>query len=410
MLPYPAEQGIRMSESPAQGTPAQAANLPFDSVVCFGGVDWWYHNRGHFDLQIMRELSRQVPVLYVNSIGMRFPNPREGATFWTRIRRKLRSIRRGVVTVRERFHVYSPFHVPGRLTQGLSAPLLAAQTRRAARALGFRRPLLWISNPVAFEVAGRLGEVGLVYCRTDRYEAFPGVDPARIAGYDAALKRSADLSVFCATALLEAEKSGCRNAAFVDHGVDFDAFARGAEQAEPADLRGVPRPRVGFVGSIDEHTFDPELFRRVVELLPDFHFLLVGGTTLPEGWLVAPNVHFLGQKPYEQVAGYPGHCDVLVMPWNRSAWIQACNPIKLKEYLAAGRPVVTTWFDELTRYPGCVHVATDAQAFAAAIRAAHAAPDAPERLRARVREETWSHQGERALALIRRALSHAAGA
>jgi glycosyltransferase involved in cell wall biosynthesis len=399
-----------MNESPAHGAPAQAALLPFDSIVCFGGVDWWYHNRGHFDLQIMRELSRQVPVLYVNSIGMRFPTPREGATFWTRIARKLRSMRRGVVAVRERFHVYSPFHVPGRLAQGLSAPVLAAQTRRAARRLGFRRPLLWVSNPVAFEVAGRLGEAGLVYCRTDRYEAFPGVDPGRIARYDAALKRAADLSVFCATALLEAEKAECRNPAFVDHGVDFDAFARGAELPEPDDLRAIPRPRVGFIGSIDEHTFDPELFRRVVELLPEFQFALVGATTLPDGWLVQPNVHFLGQKPYEQVAAYPGHCDVLVMPWNQSAWIQACNPIKLKEYLAAGRPVVTTWFDELVRYPGSVRVARGAEEFAAAIRAASAAPDPPERLRERVRRETWSHQAERALALIRRALAHAPGA
>jgi glycosyltransferase involved in cell wall biosynthesis len=257
---------------------------------------------------------------------------------------------------------------------------------------------------------GRLGEVGLVYCRTDRYEEFPGVDPERIARYDRLLKRAADLTVFCASALLEREQGECRNPAFVDHGVDFETFAKGAEGPEPEDLRSIPRPRVGFIGSIDEHTFDPALFARVVDLLPEFHFVLVGATTLAEGWLERPNVAFLGQKRYEDVSAYPGHCDVLIMPWNQSRWIQACNPIKLKEYLAAGRPVVTTWFDELRRYQGSVRVAQGAEQFAAAIRAASAAPAADaERLRDRVRLETWSHQAERALALIRSALTRPVG-
>jgi len=399
-----------MIEAPVESARARSTDLPFDSVICFGSVDWWYHNRGHFDLQIMRELTRQVPVLYVNSIGMRFPSPREGATFLTRIRRKLASMRRGVVDVRERFHVYSPFSVPGKLARRVSTPLLAVQTRRASRRLGFRKPLLWISNPVAWELVGRLGEVGVVYCRTDRYEAFPGVDPERITRYDRLLKRSADLTVFCSNALLESERAECRNPVFVDHGVDFENFAKGAEEPEPEELRGIPRPRVGFIGSIDEHTFDPGLFAEVVDRLPDLHFVLVGATTLPEGWLVRPNVHFLGQRPYEKISAYPGHCDVLIMPWNQSDWIRACNPIKLKEYLATGRPIVTTWFDELRRYDGSVRVARGAEEFAAAIRAASAEPhhDA-ERLRDRVRQETWAHQGERALAQILSALARPAG-
>lgn len=382
-----------------------AAGLPFDSLICFGSVDWWYHNRGHFDLQIMREFTRHVPVLYVNSIGMRFPRLGEGAMFLTRIRRKLRSMGRGVVQVRDRFGVYSPFSVPGRLAQRLSARWLALQVRRAARRLGFRRPLLWISTPAAWEVVGRLGERGLVYCRTDRYEAFPGVDSGQIVRYDRMLKGAADLTIFCTTALLRAEGGDCRNPTFIDHGVDFDAFARGAEVPEPEDLRRIPRPRVGFIGSIDAHTFDADLFREVVERLPDLQFVLVGGTTLPSGWLERPHVHFLGQRPYEEVAAYPGHCDVLVMPWNRSPWIQACNPIKLKEYLASGRPVVTRWFDELERYDGYVRVAGDADAFAAAIREALTEPE--ERVqwrRDRVRGETWSHQADRVLAAVQAAL------
>ena len=122
----------------------------------------------------------------------------------------------------------------------------------------------------------------------------------------------------------------------------------------------MPRPRVGYVGGLDRHTFDPELLVDVARRLPDVGFLLVGPSTLPEGWCPLPNVTQLGQRPYEQVAGYMAACDVLIMPWNRSPWIEACNPIKLKEYLAVGRPVVSAPFAELRRYSPLVRVAAGA--------------------------------------------------
>jgi glycosyltransferase involved in cell wall biosynthesis len=100
------------------------------------------------------------------------------------------------------------------------------------------------------------------------------------------------------------------------------------------------------------------------------------------------------------------------MPWNRSPWIEVCNPVKLKEYLAAGRPIVTTPFEELRRYEGHVAVARTADEFAAAIRAA-LGPDARRRAeasRARVRDETWTHQAARTLELVAGALAERARA
>lgn len=382
--------------------------LPFDSIVCFGGVDWWYHNRGHFDIQMMRHLAPRVPALYVNSLAMRFPSPREGSMFVKRVVRKLGSIRRQLQTIEPGFSVLSPASLPGGAVRWLSGPTVALQVRRAARRLGFRRPLLWVTTPTAVDALPGIRGHGLVYLRTDRYEAFPGVDRERIRRADLALKHRADLTIYCAASLLDRERAECRRPVFVDHGVDYEAFARGGAAEDPPDLREVPRPRVGFVGSIDRHTFDPELFGEIVRRLPDLHFVLVGGSTVQDAdWLDAKHVHRLGQKPYDEVWRYPGACDVLIMPWNASPWIEVCNPVKLKEYLAAGRPVVSTWFEELRRYEGHVAVARNADDFAAAIRAA-LTPGARRRAeasRARVREETWAHQAERALARIGEALS-----
>ena len=379
----------------------------FDGIICFGGEDWWYHNRGHFDMQMMRELSRVVPVLYVNSIGMRVPRMGEGAMFARRILRKLKSFRRGLVRVRERFWVASPLAAPAGLGAGMNRTLLGAQVRAFARRAGIRSPLVWIACPPAAEVLDTLHATGVVYQRTDRFEAFHGVNPERIRAFDVALKARADMTVFCSSWLMGLERGECRHAEFIDHGCDYEAFASAGRDSsnEPEDVRGIPRPRVGFVGGIDAHTFDPQLFLETARALPRAQFVLVGACSLPEGWSDLANVHLLGKREYNQVPAYMASSDVLIMPWNRNEWIQACNPVKLKEYLAVGRPIVSTPFPELERYAGLVRVASDGASFAREIERALGEMFDPGQGRHRVEKETWRAKGAGALeALMLRGL------
>ena len=375
----------------------------FDGVICFGGGDWWYHNRGHYDMQMMREFARRIPVLYVNSIGIRVPRPTEGAMFVRRVIRKLRSLSRGHVSISDRFSVLSPAMIPGRAGMAISAGLLPTQVVRAARRTGIRRPLVWVTCPPAANFVDQLGAAAVVYQRTDRWEAFPEADAEQMLIFHRKLQQRADLTLFCSMLLYEGEARECRKAAYVDHGVDYEAFAAAGrgERPEPEDVRGLRRPRIGFIGGIDALTFDPPLFVEVAKRLPDLQFVLVGSCSLPEGWVDLPNVVLLGQKPYEKVASYMAACDLLIMPWNQSAWIEACNPVKLKEYLAVGRPVVTTPFHELIRYEGMVAVATGAEAFVGEIRRQLADPPDPEQLRTRVRAETWEVKAAQVLDELR---------
>ena len=371
-----------------------------DGVICFGGVDWWYHNRGHYDIQMMREFSRVMPVLYVNSIGMRTPSVGEGKVFFKRVARKLKSWTRGLSIVRENFGVLSPFTVPLLHRTSFGKAALAEQVLEAGRRMGIRNPLVWVACPPAAEVIDRIPARGLVYQRTDKMEHFPGVDTDRIRGYDLDLKSRAALTLFCSTSVYDEERYECRKAAFVDHGVDYDTFSSAPSGEGPEDVREIARPRIGFVGGIDIHTFDPALFVRAAEAMPDCSFVMVGGCSLPPDWCTLGNVHFLGRKPYEEVASYMAACDVLIMPWNRSPWIKACNPVKLKEYLAAGRPVVSTPFDELSRYSDYVTVAEDADGFVQGIRSALESPPDASRLRERVVRETWAAKAAGAFSAI----------
>lgn len=379
--------------------PAVSRQRSYDGIICFGGEDWWYHNRGHYDMRMMRELSAHMPVLYVNSLGMRVPRITEGSMFLRRIARKLSSIKRGFVKIEDNFGVLSPISLPGERGASLSKHWLARRINKAAKSMNINNPLVWVACPIAVGLVDSLNPAGLVYQRTDRYECFPGVKPSRVRACDDRLKASADLTVFCGDLLYEREAIRCRNACQIDHGVDYERFASAGENTEnqPADMASLPRPRVGFVGGIDSHTFDAALFRSLAEQLDDVQFVLVGACSLPDGWCELPNVTMLGQRPYEQVADYMAACDVLIMPWRTNQWIESCNPVKLKEYLAIGRPIVSTDFHQVRRYSGAIRISSAPQTFIKEVRnALKDSSDAADR-RLRIAGQNWSVAAETAI-------------
>lgn len=378
-----------------------------DGIICIGGEDWWYHNRGHYDFQIMQRLAKRMPVLFVNSLGVRMPSVGEGAHFAGRIGRKLKSLARGLTHIQDQFYVMSPLSAPGPTGQALTQWALAPQIRLAARRVGIHQPLLWVHCPPGADLIDKLPHEALVFQRTDRFEAFPDGNRRELQRQVSLARGRADLVVYCARGLMQADGDLARKQAYIDHGVDYDTFLNAGLNAglnaanAPADIAALPGPRAVFVGGIDHHTFDPALFVKVAGLLPDVTFPMIGGCSLPQGWCTLPNVHLLGRKPYADVARYMAAADVLLMPWNSGEWIQNCNPVKTKEYLATGRPVVSTPYPELEPYTDHVLVADNAEAFAAAIRHAIAFPDqapntAAER-RALVAVQTWDAKADNLL-------------
>ncbi len=373
-----------------------ADDMPFDGIICIGGEDWWYHNRGHFDFQIMRRLAEDWPVLFVNSLAVRMPSLKEKSQFAARVGRKLKSFARGLQRVENNFWVFSPASVPGPTGQKLSSWALAPQIKIAAARTGMKKPLLWVHCPAGAALITEIPHAALVLQRTDRFEAFPEADPTIVGEQIKTLKAAADLVVYCNASLMAEESKQVRRQLLITHGVELDMFiaAGKAKAPGPADVAVMKRPRVGFIGGIDAHTFGPKLFLGAASRLKDVDFALIGGCSLPEGWCTLPNVKLLGRKPYEMVASYMAAMDVLIMPWNDSDWIKACNPIKLKEYLAVGRPVVTTDFPALERYRDLVRVADTPAAFAMAIQQALTQKYDASAARARVASEGWDAKAD----------------
>jgi glycosyltransferase involved in cell wall biosynthesis len=346
-------------------------------VICFGGEDWWYHNRGHADMQLMRHFSRLGTTLYINSIVMQKPSLKKniggGKSFNQKLLRKARSILQGLCKSDAGFFVYSPFALPVHhlaWARPINEIILRRQVHRISQKLGLDNPLVWVACPVAADVAIKLRKGLLVYQRTDRYEEYPNVQSEVVKAYDRKLKALADLTVFANQMLFDEEAGQCKKALNIDHGVDYEFFSMAEQNPyKPEDIAKIPKPIVGYFGSIHGHTVDLDLVNALVKLLPEMSFVFVGNVSMDITELRArKNVWLLGQKPYEQIPHYGKCFDVSIMPWCRNRWIESCNPIKLKEYLALGKPVVSTPFPELEQYLDRIHVATAPEEFAGCIR------------------------------------------
>ena len=251
---------------------------------------------------------------------------------------------------------------------------------RAARGLGFERPLLWIHDIDAARVVKRLDPWVSIYWVTDDHPtgpAFRANRTNRVAAMRARereLLRSVDLVLTTAPQLREAKASFNSNSHCVPHGVDIDHFARAANpETRPAPPFGAIRgPIIGFVGQINER-LDRELIRLVAQAHPEWSIVFVGPILrgLDVGQLrSAQNVHFLGPVDLASASRVPEAMDVCTVPFLVNEHTRTMNPLKILEYLAAGKPVVSTPLPAARAYEPHVDIAGGAAEFAAAVELA----------------------------------------
>ena len=384
---------------------ANVKSRTFDSVLCFGDSDWWYHNRGHADMQFMRRFARHWRVIYINSLGVRVPSMSEGRMFLRRVTRKCRSTARYYRDGGEGFSVLSPIFLPfhdGLL--GRSAIRgLELQIKAVARFSGMQRPLLWVACPTAARVLDRIRRVGIVYQLSDCYVSFNGTAGAA-AQMERTLARSADLVLCSSRRLHDRARQLYGTGEYVEHGVDFELFDAALRNPRvPAELRGAGRPIIGFFGNMDANTVDRLLLDWVIQSRPRYTFVLVGPMASDFEMLRChKNVIAVPQTPYHKIAHYGAAFDVCLMPWLQNEWIEHCNPVKFKEYLALGKPVVSTPFPELRQCPSLCYVASGAEAFASAIDRAleEDSPTMREQRRTWAAQHTWDAKFAQVLDLL----------
>jgi glycosyltransferase involved in cell wall biosynthesis len=293
------------------------------------------------------------------------------------------------------------------LANRINSRLTGARIRRAARGLDGPK-ILWLYDPTAFELVGRVGEGMTVYDVVDDYAEQVGPDARRrrfVAAADEAAASRSQVVFATTNGLYERQVARNPETHLVRNGADFAHFSH--TNGTAPEVGALSGPVIGFAGNLTAEKVDLDLLEAAARMRPDWSFVLVGppaenaraGLRRLEG---LGNVHVLGFRPYDELPAYVSGFSVGVIPYRATAYTRNCSPLKVFEYLAAGKAVVASGVPELGGMEPDVALADGAEAFVAAVESALAADssDAVERRRQLAEKNTWDARTERLLGLV----------
>ena len=360
-------------------------------VICFG-EDWNRHPGAAQD--IMERLSATRKVLWIDSLGLR--RPRLTLDDGKRVLSKIGKWLRGAKTASPTVMVYTPLVLPfygSKVARAINALILKISIRRLLRRHGLADPVLWVSCPAGAGVVGKLGEAKSIYYCADEHSVFPGMSLEVVTELEQELFKKADLVIVTSKNLYDKKKAYHDNITLIPHGVDFAHFSKAArpETVVPDDLQRIKKPIIGFYGLIQD-LIDFDLVRHVAEARPGWSVVMIGPVIFDAGPLPSlPNLHFLGRRDLQDLPSYVKGFDVCMIPYKLVDRTIYANPLKLRQYLASGKPVVSTPLPEVMKYGGLVKIGKDRDEYVRHIEFL-LERDTPEDSRTRmdaVRGESW---------------------
>ena len=201
----------------------------------------------------------------------------------------------------------------------------------------------WYYTPLSFAFSAHLKPALLVYDCMDELSSFKFASP-ELKDWEKKLFAKADIVFTGGMHLYEAKKQFHSNIYGVPSGIDVNHFIQARKfTKDTIDQAYIPHPRIGFYGVIDER-FNIELLRAVAEQRPDWHFVIIGPTAKidPASLPTNKNIHFIGMRDYNELPAYLAGWDVAMMPFELNDATKYISPTKTPEFLAAGKPVVST--------------------------------------------------------------------
>ena len=353
-------------------------------------------------------------VIFVNSISMGLPSLKS-KDLLPRVARKLKSYSKLARETSEGITVVSPAMLPffgSRTTRSANRRLLHRQISSLANSRGLTKPILWIAIPTAVEMIGRLDESLVVYQVSDKYDANTmdhATDPATIRALHERALDAADIILYSGRKLLEEATRGVERSYLLEQAVDFEHWARaGSGELEIAEeVARIPRPRLGYFGAIEPWLVDQELIKRASREHPDWHWVFIGNKSRGMEIEDLPNVHFLAPVKYDDLPHYAAGFDVCVLPWEtEQAFTSYGSAIKVREYLATGKPVVIAPLPEYEPMKDVLRIARSRDDFMSLIQDSLDEHDVG-RIKARqasVSDGTWDARAEWVSNLIEDAL------
>lgn len=336
--------------------------------------DWGVHPSSC--QHIFRVLAAQHPTIWVNTVGMRLPRPslEDARKVLRKVGTMLRT--RGAVgavqgpAAQAGPAVCAPFMLPfqGRWARAWNRRSVRKAVLEVVRRRGMSSFCAVTTVPNVYDVIGSLGAEKVIYYCVDDFSEWPGLDRSTILAMERQLLQSVRAVICTSHALVERFRADYPTT-LLSHGVDLDLFARPVESVHPI-LRDIPEPRVGYYGLFDART-DLELLLDVARKLPEVSFVITGPTEGDTSRArVLPNIHLTGPVPYAELPQVVAGWRACLLPYRLNELTVKINPLKLKEYLATGKPVISTPLPEATKLLPHLRIAATPEAWTAALRAA----------------------------------------
>ncbi len=373
------------------------------------GNDWFAENRTSSH-HIAKRLGAKYPILYVEVPGLRAP--KANARDFRKLLKKLRLTFQPPQLVAPHFWRMTLPQVPFRrfaAVRALNRAFSRMLIRKAIRRLGFNDTVAWFHVPHPGFLAKHLGEELTVFYCIDEYSKLPDVDGVAVQAMDDKLTEAADIVFACNQKLIDARRAINANIHLSPHGVDTELFAMANSPLTqiPDEVKDLSRPIIGSWGLLDQR-MDLGILEHIARARPGWTILLIGHVTLDASALrEMSNVIFAGVKPYAELPKWAKAIDVCLLPYTQNSLNSLSSPLKLREYLASGKPIVAVPLPEAKLLGDALQTAVDGPAFVRAIEAA-LATDTPELVALRqkaVASNTWDVTVANVLGILEKELS-----
>jgi len=324
-------------------------------IICISSIEWDFLWQGH--QEIAQRLARAGNrIFYIENMGVRSPTLRDAGRVAQRLAHWAKALRTGGVReIAPRIHVCSPLVLPpfgSKWQRRLNRQLLLPLIRRTIRRMEIKDALIWTYLPTdtALDLINTLRtkeSTVVYYCIADFAQLTPEVK--RLRESEEAVTRLSSVVFAQGPELAEHCSQWNTNVHVFPFGVNMDAFpveettdAATLAASEPAATRSLARPVIGYIGGLHRHV-DFEMLAQSARARPDWSWVFVGAIQTEVGELAGlPNVHIIGQRPHNELADFIRAFDVCIVPYVKSAYTETVVPTKINEYLAMGKPVVST--------------------------------------------------------------------
>lgn len=370
--------------------------------------DWGRHPSSCQHL--FRHLLNRIPVIWVNTIGLRSP------------RFSVYDIKRALQVLSNWHHtspaphsdrpanplVLAPVMFPSfksRTAAYVNQQLLMRAVRRAlANRCELNQAVLVSTIPIIPHLFSGHNFARTIYYCVDDFTTWPGIDGKVMQRLEMETLRNCDMLIATSEELLQSRGRHCKKSFLITHGVDFEHFSQCSRMSPPSEISDLPKPVIGFFGVFDERT-NGALLMRTAQHFASGSIVILGPTDRDTAPFAAfPNLHFLKPVPYQELPRWVAGFDACILPYKVDESTRCINPLKLREYLATGKPVISTPLPEAVRLSAYLRVATSDD-FPEAVRSEleRPAPPSPE-LELLLCSESWGSKAEEFMRLATGAL------